>query len=242
MTTSAAWPAGASSAAIPAAGRANPAPAPTTAPAPTSRAARSARSSPKSAGFADAGAEHPADLRGCAARQHLLAVDRAAGGRGASSAAIPAAGRSSRASPPANRPYFRPNNNVTRGQLSKIAAGAAGWTETPTGQTFEDVPPGSPFYLWVERIASRGIVGGYPCGGAGEPCLAPGQPPLLPPEQHRDPRPDGEDRPPPPSSPAARLRRGANPDRQAGQLPRRPQAEPDLIGRPAACVASPLRG
>jgi hypothetical protein len=75
---------------------------------------------------------------------------------------------------PANRPYFRPNNDVTRGQLSKIVAGAAGWTETPTSQTFQDVPPGSTFYLFVERVASRGIVGGYPCGGAGEPCIAPG--------------------------------------------------------------------
>jgi hypothetical protein len=35
------------------------------------------------------------------------------------------------------------------------------------------VPPGSPFYIYVERIASRGIVGGYACGGAGEPCIPP---------------------------------------------------------------------
>ena len=57
---------------------------------------------------------------------------------------------------PGNRPYFRPNSNVTRGQLAKIVSGTAGWTETPTGQTFEDVAPGSPFYLWIERMASRG--------------------------------------------------------------------------------------
>jgi hypothetical protein len=75
--------------------------------------------------------------------------------------------------PPNTRPYFRPNNNVTRGQLSKIVAGAAGWTETPTAQTFEDVAVGSTFYVYVERVASRGIVGGYPCGGAGEPCVPP---------------------------------------------------------------------
>jgi hypothetical protein len=74
---------------------------------------------------------------------------------------------------PTNRPYFRPNNNVTRGQLAKIVSGAAGWTETPTGQTFADVPPGQTFYLYIERVASRGIVGGYPCGGVGEPCVAP---------------------------------------------------------------------
>jgi hypothetical protein len=74
---------------------------------------------------------------------------------------------------PDNRPYFRPNNNVTRGQLSKIVAGAAGWTETPTAQTFEDVPPSNTFYVYAERVASHGVVGGYACGGAGEPCVAP---------------------------------------------------------------------
>jgi hypothetical protein len=26
----------------------------------------------------------------------------------------------------------------------------------------------------VERVAARGIVGGYPCGGTGEPCVPPG--------------------------------------------------------------------
>jgi hypothetical protein len=80
---------------------------------------------------------------------------------------------------PANRPYFRPNNQVTRGQLAKIVSGAAGYTETPTGQTFEDAPPGSTFYLWIERVASRGIVGGYPCGGPFEPCLPPGNHPYF---------------------------------------------------------------
>jgi hypothetical protein len=76
--------------------------------------------------------------------------------------------------PPSNRPYFRPNNNLTRGQLAKIAAQAAGFTETPTGQAFEDVPPGSTFYPWIEPLAGRGIIGGYPCGGLGEPCMPPG--------------------------------------------------------------------
>jgi hypothetical protein len=81
--------------------------------------------------------------------------------------------------PPDNRPYFRPNNNVTRGQLSKITGGAAGWTETPTGQTFADVPPGQTFYLTIERMAVRGIIQGYPCGGVGEPCVAPANRPYF---------------------------------------------------------------
>jgi hypothetical protein len=74
---------------------------------------------------------------------------------------------------PGNRPYFRPNNNSTRGQLAKIVAGAAGWNDTPGSQTFEDVPPGSTFYLPIQRMSSRGIIGGYPCGGPGEPCNPP---------------------------------------------------------------------
>ncbi len=75
---------------------------------------------------------------------------------------------------PTYRPYFRLTNNLTRGQLAKIDAQAAAFTETPTGQTFEDVPPSSTFYGWVEQVGGRGIVGGYPCGGLGEPCIAPG--------------------------------------------------------------------
>ena len=80
---------------------------------------------------------------------------------------------------PTNRPYFRPNNPVTRGQLAKISANAAGYTETPVGQTFEDVPPGSTFYLPIERLAGRGIMSGYPCGGPFEPCVAPNNRPYF---------------------------------------------------------------
>jgi hypothetical protein len=71
---------------------------------------------------------------------------------------------------PQQRPYFRPNNNVTRGQIAKVISNAARYTDTPTGQSFEDVVAGSTFYDYVERIASRSIINGYPCGGVGEPC------------------------------------------------------------------------
>jgi beta propeller repeat protein len=67
---------------------------------------------------------------------------------------------------------FRPNNNITRGQLSKIVANAAGFNEPVSGQTFEDVPSNNTFYDFIERMAARGIIGGYPCGGAGEPCTS----------------------------------------------------------------------
>jgi len=75
--------------------------------------------------------------------------------------------------PPANRPYFRPNASATRGQISKIVSNAAGFQEPVSGQTFEDVPPGSTFYDFIERLASRGVINGYPCGGPGEPCIPP---------------------------------------------------------------------
>jgi hypothetical protein len=69
-------------------------------------------------------------------------------------------------------PCFRPRDPVTRGQSAKIVANAAGFVEAiaSTQQTFADVPPAHPFWLWIERLAGRGIVGGYPCGGPGEPC------------------------------------------------------------------------
>jgi hypothetical protein len=71
---------------------------------------------------------------------------------------------------PANLPYFRPSNNATRGQISKIVSNAAGFGEPPGAQMFEDVVPGSTFYDYVQRLASRGIISGYPCGEVGEPC------------------------------------------------------------------------
>jgi hypothetical protein len=70
------------------------------------------------------------------------------------------------------KPYFRPNNNATRGQISKIVSNAAGFNDDPPGQLFEDIPPTNGFFLWVQRLASRGYIGGYPCGGANEPCGA----------------------------------------------------------------------
>jgi hypothetical protein len=74
---------------------------------------------------------------------------------------------------------FRPGNDVTRGQLSKIVSNAAGWTDPVTSWSFEDVPASSTFYIFVERMASRGVIGGYACGGAGEPCVAPDNRPYF---------------------------------------------------------------
>lgn len=71
---------------------------------------------------------------------------------------------------PDNRPYFRPGSNITRGQLSKITAEAFNFNEPVTGQLFEDVLPGSNLYPYIQRLASRGIIEGYECGGTAEPC------------------------------------------------------------------------
>jgi hypothetical protein len=79
-----------------------------------------------------------------------------------------------------NLPYFRPNANATRGQITKIVSNAAGFSEPPGDPLFEDVAPGDTFYEWVQRLASKGIMGGYPCGGVGEPCGAGNRPYFRP--------------------------------------------------------------
>ncbi|HET9496344.1 MAG TPA: S-layer homology domain-containing protein [Chloroflexia bacterium] len=83
---------------------------------------------------------------------------------------------------PANDPYFRPNNYVTRGQLAKIVSESAGFDEEipPSQWTFTDVPYGSTFWVWVERLAGREVMSGYPCGGPGEPCDDQGRPYFRP--------------------------------------------------------------
>ncbi|HKP51592.1 MAG TPA: PHB depolymerase family esterase [Chloroflexia bacterium] len=75
---------------------------------------------------------------------------------------------------------FRPDSHVTRGQLAKIVAGAAGFSDPVSGQTFADVAPDSTFYLFVERLASRQVMSGYPCGGIGEPCDSENRPYFRP--------------------------------------------------------------
>jgi len=65
---------------------------------------------------------------------------------------------------------FRPNNNVTRGQLSKIVANSAGFHDAQPNLMFQDVPVGSTFQVYIGRLAIRGYINGYPCGGTGEPC------------------------------------------------------------------------
>ncbi|MDQ3707235.1 MAG: S-layer homology domain-containing protein [Chloroflexota bacterium] len=78
------------------------------------------------------------------------------------------------------QPYFRPGVNVTRGQISKMVALAANLTGSTGEQRFEDVAPGSTFYDPIQQLASRGYIGGYPCGSPTEPCGAGSKPYFRP--------------------------------------------------------------
>jgi carboxypeptidase T len=71
---------------------------------------------------------------------------------------------------PDNRPYFRPTEDATRGQLSKIVSNAAGISDPVSGVFYADVDESNPFYVEIMRLTNRGVMSGYPCGGAGEPC------------------------------------------------------------------------
>ncbi len=80
-----------------------------------------------------------------------------------------------------NRPYFRPNALVGRGQMLKILVIARGWPlQDPPSGHFTDVPPGSVYYTYVETAYCYGIISGYTCGGPGEPCDPANNPYLRP--------------------------------------------------------------
>jgi hypothetical protein len=82
--------------------------------------------------------------------------------------------------PPANLPYFSPDEEATRGQIAKVVSNAAGFDDAPVGQTFEDVPPGSTFYEFIERLASRGLASGVECGTNEDvPCFEPDNRPYF---------------------------------------------------------------
>jgi hypothetical protein len=78
--------------------------------------------------------------------------------------------------PPANRPYFRPNENATRGQISKIVSNAANIQDPVSGIFYTDVTEENPFYTEIMRLTGRGVMSGYACGSPGEPCDAQNRP------------------------------------------------------------------
>ncbi len=60
---------------------------------------------------------------------------------------------------------FRPGDNVTRAQLSKIVVLAMGWQpDASTTQHFRDVPVTAPLYGFVETAYKHQIISGYNCG------------------------------------------------------------------------------
>ncbi len=60
------------------------------------------------------------------------------------------------------RPYFRPSNFVTRGQLTKIVVGGAGFPLiNPLTPTFTDVARDNVFYQSIETAVCHGTIAGY---------------------------------------------------------------------------------
>ena len=64
-----------------------------------------------------------------------------------------------------NATTFGPYDYTTRGQLAKIVVATLGWPMvSPGSRHFSDVPPGSPFYQYIETAFTRGIITGYSDG------------------------------------------------------------------------------
>ena len=78
---------------------------------------------------------------------------------------------------------FRPYANTTRGQMVKIVVNAfntPGYSP-PNTNTFADVPPSNPFFVFIEAAAHANIVSGYACGSTPtEPCDSQNRPYFRP--------------------------------------------------------------
>lgn len=74
---------------------------------------------------------------------------------------------------------FRPGNNVSRGQLSKMVANAGDYEGDPGEQIYKDVPPSHTFYSYINRLTRRGVMSGYDTSArcpTGVPCFRPEEP------------------------------------------------------------------
>lgn len=59
---------------------------------------------------------------------------------------------------------FKPDVPVSRGQLAKVIANAAGLSGAVGGPSFVDVSPDDAFYAYIERLVALGAIGGYSDG------------------------------------------------------------------------------
>lgn len=75
-----------------------------------------------------------------------------------------------------NNSYFRPSASITRGQIAKIVAVSAGYNDPAGSQIYEDVPPDSTFYGYINNLTRRGVMGGYPCSSD---CIPPNYRPYF---------------------------------------------------------------
>lgn len=64
--------------------------------------------------------------------------------------------------------------------MSKIVSNSAGFGEDAGAPIYSDVPTTDTFYVWVNRLSRRGVMGGYPCGEPNEPCGAQNRPYFRP--------------------------------------------------------------
>jgi len=61
-----------------------------------------------------------------------------------------------------------------------MVSNAANIQDDPGPQMFEDVDAANTFFTWINRLANKGFMGGYPCGGEGEPCGSDNRPYFRP--------------------------------------------------------------
>lgn len=77
-----------------------------------------------------------------------------------------------------NRPYFRPGENITRQQMSKMISNASNFLDDVSSRqpTYADVPTSSPFFKYIERLTMAGKNPPYPPELAPQPYCQPTSP------------------------------------------------------------------
>ena len=131
-------------------------------------------------------------IRGRASRPHLLRLHRQARQPGRD-VGLPLRRPRRAVRAPDNRPYFRPNANAARGQLSKIVSNAANFTEPASGADSSRTCPRLHLLRLHRKTRQPGRDVRLPLRQPRRAMPPTRQPPLLPPRQQRHPRPDRQD-------------------------------------------------